>query len=170
MKAWLVTAVIVGLVAFVAVPFAIDAVSLTCFGDPVEAHLAIDTAEVRSRQVEVAGTTDLPDGAVIRYFFLHESELGDVTRLPRFQAGGETIAGAGQFRFKQLLVGWPEGEAVIDVWFEVGPEAPQPADVVEAFGANGQCLEGPEVGADSPGDRQTLNTDASVRLPHAEGP
>jgi hypothetical protein len=168
MKVWHVTALITGLVLLVAVPFAIDAVSLTCmpWNKPVEAHLTVESVEARAGQVAVHGSTDLPDRAIVQYFFLHSSELGDVTRLPQFQAGGAMTVSGGAFRFEESLSAWPEGEAVFDVWFEVGPESPQPAHVVAAYGSNGQCLTGPQVGTDSPGDRQVLRANARVSLPN----
>jgi hypothetical protein len=171
-REWLLTALIVGLAVLVAVPFAVDAVSSTCmpWDGRVETHLTIETADAQDGQVEVAGTTDLPDGAVVSYFFLHEDELGDVRTLPRYQAGGATSVHDGRLRFTEDLSGWPDGAAVLDLWFEVGPDAPQPAHVVEAFGATGQCLSGPQVSSDSPGDRKGLLTQARVTLPNSVGP
>jgi hypothetical protein len=132
--------------------------------DHVEAHLTIDRADVQDGQVSIAGTTDLPTDAVLDYFFIHEGEMGDVTRSPRFQAGGQTRVRDGQYSSADGLSAWPDGDAVFDVWFELGHDTSQPDHLVDRFGSRGQCLAGPQVGVDSPGDPNVLRAAGSVTL------
>lgn len=166
-RAWLPAILAASLVAVVAIPLIADEVSSACmpWDDRMEAHLSIDRVEAQDGEVSVSGTSDLPDDAVFGYFFLHEDELGDVTRVPRFQAGGETRVHDGQYSFAEDLSAWPDGDAVFDVWFQLGHDSPQPDHLVERFGTRGQCLTGPQVGVDSPGDPNVLRAGGSVTLP-----
>jgi hypothetical protein len=112
--------------------------------------------------VHASGTTDLPDGALLGYWVVPESELGDLTSDLEHQAGGSVEVERGRFSFFEDVSDWPEGRAVLEVWFSVSRDEPQPEQVVAAFGDNGQCLTGPQVGVDSPGDPKVLHTDTRV--------
>jgi hypothetical protein len=169
-RLWLPIA-LVGLVGIVAMPFVADELSNRCmpWQTPVEVHLKIESALAHDGRAEAAGTTDLPDGAVVAYFFLHNSEAADLINLPGYQAGGEARVVGGSFSFVEDLSDWPHGAALMDVWFQVGPENPQPPHVIDEFGENGQCMTGPQVGIDSPGDPKVLHTNARVTLPDSGG-
>ena len=162
---WLSIALI-GLLVVVAVLFTVaDELANRCmpWETPVAAHLSIDTAHEVDGRVEVTGAADLPNGALLYYCFYHGGEA-DFADLPEYEVAGEARVGDGRFTFADDLSGWPEGRAQLDVWFQVGQDSPQPAEVRKIFGTNGQCMTGPQVGVDSPGDPKVMLTRARVPM------
>jgi uncharacterized oligopeptide transporter (OPT) family protein len=149
-----------------AIPVAAEVYGDIChpWRQPTEAHMTVEAAQSAEGIVEVSGTTDLPDGAVVDYYFLHEAEMADLSRLPRYQASGRAEVRKGRFAVSQDLSSWPAGNAILGVEFAVGVDYPQPAQVIEIFGSQGECLAGPQVGVDSPGDPRTLYTERRLLL------
>ena len=141
-----------------------------------EAHLTV-SADVAAGLVHVHGTTDLPDGARLDYSFVPYAEIRqgvvgarpaslppDAVNIPAHQLGGDAQVEHGAFSFDADLRGWPQGPVVFTVTFAVGPEYPQPPQVVSRFGADGERLAGPHVHADSPGARNKMYVTTEVQL------
>jgi hypothetical protein len=141
-----------------------------------EAHLTV-SADVAAGVVHAHGTTDLPDGARLDYSFVPHAEIrqgvigarpaslppGAVT-IPAHQLGGDTQVEHGAFAFDADLHGWPQGAVVFTVTFAVGPQYPQPPQVVSRFGVDGEHLAGPQVFADFPGARNKMYVTTEVQL------
>ena len=110
----------------------------------------------------VSGTTDLPDGAVISYYWWHEIDTVDMDSVP----GGQVTVANGRFAFASDLSAWPAGTATAYITFGVDSEENiQPKQVVDRFGSQGEHLGGPQVYVDSPGDPKQLLVTTSVELP-----
>jgi hypothetical protein len=141
-----------------------------------EAHATV-SADVAAGVVHVHGTTDLPDGARLDYSFVPFAEIRqgvvgarpaslppDAVNIPAHQLGGDTEVEHGAFSFDADLRGWPHGPVIFTVTFAVGPQYPQPPQVVSRFGADGEHLAGPQVFADFPGARNKMYVTTEVQL------
>jgi hypothetical protein len=116
-------------------------------------------AEVRGRTVNVAGTTDLPDGAIINYYFVHEQDAVNGNAPP----GGLATVRDGLFEFEtHLPPAWPSGKVTLYCLFGISWEVEQPKAVVDRFGSRGERLAGPQVYVDSPGDDKQLLATAEL--------
>lgn len=118
---------------------------------------------VHGRAVSVAGTTDLPDGAVIDYYFWHSSPA--IGGNPPH--GGQVTVSAGRFAFETSLADWPPGTVTLYSDFSVGGSTEQPWMVIYRFGWQGERLSGPQVSVDSPGDPKHLVVTTPFELPAA---
>jgi len=117
------------------------------------------TSTVEGHTVHVSGTTDLPDGAVIGYYWWHD--IDTVATIP----GGLVTVADGRFAFVSDLSAWPAGTATAYISFGVNStENIQPKPVVDRFGSQGEHLGGPQVHVDSPGDPKQLLVTTSVEL------
>jgi len=96
----------------------------------------------------IAGTTDLPEGALISYEVRHEglSRRTDVA-LEKMFAEGDAKVSKGTFTTRVDLTGWPTGR--VEVWsaFQtiLGGSSKQPPDVIARFGEQGELLQGSNV-------------------------
>jgi hypothetical protein len=94
--------------------------------------------------VIVAGTTDLPDGALISFELRHE-RFGALPGATGFEDGATTVR-SGRFSERVGIDGWPGG--AIDVWAAFEPTSvhgAQPAPVLERYGRSGERLAGDNV-------------------------
>jgi hypothetical protein len=115
------------------------------------------TVSVVGRTVHVTGTTDLPNGAVIGYYYWSAADDGN------WPDGGAVTASDGRFQFDTDFTGWPGGTITVYTEFCVS-QCGQPQAVIERFGADGERLGGPQAGSES-GDPPTLQAIASFALP-----
>lgn len=104
--------------------------------------------------VRVEGTTTLPDGAVINYYYWHADEAVNLRNDGAH--GGLTTVRDGRFAFSSDLSDWPAGDITLVTEFSVGWGIEQPQDVIARFGSEGEHLAGPQVYVDSPGDPKKL--------------
>lgn len=113
--------------------------------------------------VRVTGTTNLPDGALINYFFLPEVGQGQVTD----EHGGTTEVHGNKYEVTADLSDWPSGKVTVYNEFSVayygGNEQPQ--NVIDVFGSQGEHMSGPQVYVDSPGDPKRLFVSVPFQLP-----
>jgi hypothetical protein len=97
---------------------------------------------VDHQQLNVSGTTSLPDGAVLGI----SAEDG-----PTFAQHWQTEVvkvpvSSGAFAYKFDLTGWGAGTVTTTVEFRMGPDQPQA--VVDRYGAHGDNIVGPDVSLD----------------------
>jgi hypothetical protein len=102
----------------------------------------------------VEGTTTLPEGAVIDYYYWHADDA--VNSRNDGAHGGTATVRDGRFAFTSDLSDWPSGRVTLYTQFSVGWGIEQPADVIARFGSEGEHLAGPQVYVDSPGDPKML--------------
>ena len=91
----------------------------------------------------VAGTTNLKDGALIRYEVQHEL-LGKHPLKPWMAEGTATVK-AGRYSAKVPVSGWPRGKVTVWAGFDCVVTPPQPKWVTTQFGERGERMEGPTV-------------------------
>jgi hypothetical protein len=115
------------------------------------------TVSVVGRVAHVTGTTDLPDGAVIGYYYWSAADDG------RWPDGGQVTANDGQFQFETDFTGWPGGTITLYTEFCVS-QCRQPQAVIDRFGPDAERLSGPQANSDS-GDPPTLQATASFAVP-----
>ena len=118
------------------------------------------TVAVRGLTVQITGTTDLPDGAVIGYYFVHE--LGPLQG--QEPDGGLTTVRNGRFDFQTDFTGWPGGAIALFTEFGVGSGYDQPQGVIDLFGADGEGISGPQAYSES-GDPPHLFATTTFVLP-----
>jgi hypothetical protein len=130
---------------------------------PAVSHLEATmhpTATVDGRTVHGSATTDLPDGALVSYYYLHEPGS--------FQGqepdGGLATVEDGRIAFDTDFTGWPGGSVTLYVEFGVGSGWDQPEAVVDRFGADGERIAGPQAVSDS-GDPPHLIATTRFVLP-----
>lgn len=155
-SAWFVPAIIVILLT----PVAWVAIALVVASHPTLTHVEATlqpVAAVQGRVLKVTGTTDLPDGAVLSYYFLHEL----ASLQGQEPEGGATAVRNGRFAFTTDFAGWPGGAITLYVEFGVGSGWEQPQVVIDRFGAYGERLAGPQAHSDS-GDPPTLSIGGRV--------
>jgi hypothetical protein len=119
---------------------------------------------VEGATAHVTGTTTLPDGAVINYYYSHELDAVNDRNEPH--AGTATVHD-GRFVFSADLSDWPAGTVTLYTEFSVAWGVEQPADVVARFGSEGEHMAGPQVYVDSPGDPKMLLVPVEFDLPSA---
>jgi hypothetical protein len=130
----------------------------------VSASMALDPT-ANGRVIQVAATTDLPDGARIFYYFYHERNDVEWTGgLPPYNVQGYTEVAGGKFRFEGDLSTWPPG--VVTIWAEFAVyEGEQPAHILELFGQLGERLGGPQSSYADSSDYKQLYVETDVTLP-----
>lgn len=131
----------------------------------VEASLS-PKVSLAGTSAHVDGTTTLPDGAVVEYYYGHELEAVNARNDPHY---GTVSVRDGQFHFVTDLSDWPAGKVTLNVEFSVAWEVEQPADVRARFGSQGERLDGPQVYVGSPGDPKMLFTSVAFELPSQSG-
>lgn len=109
---------------------------------------------VAGTRVRVEGTTTLPNGAIIDYYYWHGDDAVN-TRNDGAHGGLATVRD-GRFAFSTDLSDWPAGDVTLYTQFSVGWDVEQPQDVIARFGSEGEHLAGPQVYVDSPGDPKML--------------
>jgi hypothetical protein len=127
---------------------------------PKASAVLVVTPTVRGTVLSVDGSTDLPDGTLMRVNIWHEvldealNEVGrngtDVNLAdPRmaYEVDQQPVVIAGRFRVISDLSAWPRGQITIWTGFEPSPD--QPPATVARFGANGERLGGPGVTYDN---------------------
>jgi hypothetical protein len=112
------------------------------------------TVSMDGATAQVEGTTTLPDGAVINYYYWHADDA--VNSRNDGAHGGLATVHDGRFAFASDLSDWPPGRVTLYTEFSVGWDTEQPADVVSRFGSEGEHMAGPQVYVDSPGDPKML--------------
>jgi hypothetical protein len=122
---------------------------------------------VEGRSVRVTGTTDLPDGAVIDFYYWHEL---DSVNDRNDSHGSDATVRSGTFEFETDLTDWPGGTVTMIATFSVAWGTEQPQVVLDRFGSKGERLAGPQVHVDSPGDPKQLLVTATFELPPAPTP
>ncbi len=99
----------------------------------LNAHLNGDT-------LNIEGSTDLPDGAVIIYeISLMPPASGPIRELILTNRGA-TVSG-GKYAATEDIAKWPEGDFRVYIAFQPA-FGDQPAAIIERFGETGQHLEG----------------------------
>jgi hypothetical protein len=127
----------------------------TSAGDAVQ--LELTEAVVENGRLRLQGTTDVPDGAILRYRVEHDGfASGDFDG----QLLGELTVANGAFSADMDVDGWPRGHAF--TWISMEMHG-QPASVVEAYGADGERLAGPDVIRVADGNKVEIKVD--VELP-----
>lgn len=114
----------------------------------VNATLQLEAA-VEGDMVRVNGTTDLPDGALIDYWFWRDDAINE---------GPTGVADVldGRFSFEHDVSGLKRGQWEIQASFSTVWGSKQPKTVTDTFGSEGEHLAGPQVYVDSPGDAKQL--------------
>ena len=115
------------------------------------------TVSVVGRTVHVIGTTDLPDGALIGYYFWNAADDGN------WPDGGLVTVRNGRFEFETDFTGWPGGTITVYTEFCVS-QCDQPQAVIDRFGANAERLSGPQAYSES-GDPPTVQATNTFVLP-----
>jgi hypothetical protein len=108
--------------------------------------------------VRVRGTTDLPDGALIDYWFWRDDAINE-------GPAGVAEVRDGKFSFEHDVSGLRRGMWEIQASFSTMWGSAQPQVVTDRFGADGEHLAGPQVYVDSPGDAKQLLVTTTVDLP-----
>jgi hypothetical protein len=116
------------------------------------------TAVVEGRTVKVTGTTSVPDGAIIDYYFWREP-YDDA-----FPEDGNVVVANGMFAFTADLAALPPGAANVNVGFECSYPG-QPAALLDLFGTDCEHLAGDQMYVDSPGDPKQLSVTVNFRVP-----
>jgi hypothetical protein len=114
-----------------------------------------------ARLATVLGTTNLPDGAVLHFYFWHES---DAENIGDFHSGS-TIVEDGRFEYSRDLSDFGAGTVTAFTEFSIEWDVAQPPHVLDRFGSQGERLEGPQVVVDSPGDPRVLVAATQFELP-----
>ncbi len=117
----------------------------------VEAHIT-PVVDLEGTTAHVRATTDLPDGAVVSYYFWHERDSENVGD---FHSGSVT-AQRGRFAFTADLSDFSPGTLTLHAEFGVTWDVEQPPNVLELFGSEGERLAGPQVYVESPGEPRVL--------------
>ncbi len=114
-------------------------------------------ASVDGDTVRVVGTTDLPDGALIDYWFWRDDAIngGPI---------GVTEVRGGTFSFEHEVSGLRRGRWDIEASFSTMWGSEQSRHVTDLFGAEGEHLAGPQVYVDSLGDAKQLRATTTVDL------
>ena len=107
----------------------------------------------------MTGSTDLPDGSVLNYYF--DRAPFD----PAMPDGADLVVTRGAFQFTADLRSWRPGAADVYVEFGCWGEGSQPADVMKLVGSACEHLVGDQVYVDSPGDPKTLSTKVGFTVP-----
>ncbi len=106
----------------------------------VEVALTL-TPTVRGSRLTLAGTTDLPDGAILIYEVRHERWSAAGER--QWLRDGRMVVEDGAFSARVRLGSWPAG--TLDAWIAfqtVLPEGQQPEAMIALFGDLGQRIGG----------------------------
>jgi hypothetical protein len=122
----------------------------------VSATMQLD-AKVDGDTVRVNGTTDLPDGALIDYWFWRDDAINE-------GPAGAAEVGDGRFSFARDVSGLKRGQWEIQASFSTAWGSTQPKTVTDLFGSEGEHLAGPQVYVDSPGDPKQLLVSVQVEL------
>lgn len=117
-------------------------------------------AAVTGRTVEIAGTTNLPDGARIWVSYWQQS-------YPTHDDA--TTVRDGRFAFTSDLTDHPAGTVTAELEFSIGWRSPdQPAEIAERYGGeSAQCLWGAEQAVSDSGDPPKLLAPVTFELPSA---
>lgn len=120
---------------------------LAFFGCRVGESVTLEPAAsvIDGPRVQVSGTTDLPDGAVLIYQLQHERWMNQPpTAQPQWIVEGSMSVSGGRFSATEDVMGWPSGRVEAWVGFQSG-DSEQPAAVAERYGREGERLVGPNV-------------------------
>ena len=112
----------------------------------VSASLTIEP-DLRNGRLTIAGTTDLPDGAILMYEARHENWVN--AGEPVWLRAGQVAVQDGAYSERLNLRRWPAG--TIDVWVSfqtVLLEGSQPEPILAVYGALGEHLIGENVTAE----------------------
>lgn len=127
------------------------------------------TVSVDGGRVAIHGTTDLPDGAIVRIQALQLDEWDrassdgvqpDIDTWSWADYDDAVVAG-GLFTHTFEIGGWPSGRGLAVVYFWV--DGSQPGAVTDRFGASGERLKGPDVTGDGYGP--TLEIQRVFQIP-----
>jgi hypothetical protein len=124
------------------------------------ADFVIDLAVVEDAVLRIEGSGTLPDGARLSYEVKHDGfDVGDYDG---YETGQIEFSG-GTFSFEMSLADWPTGAALIQLVFEMEPSGdPQPAAVIDLYGADGARLTGPNV--EEFGGRRTITVTGDAEI------
>ncbi|MDP6372084.1 MAG: hypothetical protein QF463_09460 [Vicinamibacterales bacterium] len=134
--------------------------AVSCATPPPTVQLTMDV-EREGARVNISGTTDLADGALLAYELRHEHLAYD-PETPRdmlFLEGVTTVSD-GRFEAEVDLSSFEPG--AIEVWVSfqmrfINSDRTQPSPIVRQFGARGELLEGTNVSAHDDGKRVELS-------------
>ena len=119
-------------------------------------NLDITESVIASGAFRLSGTTNIPDGATLSYRVEHDGfASGDFDG----QLMGDLPVADGAFDVELDVTGWPTGHAT--TWISLEMRG-QPAAVVEAYGANGEQLAGPNVISSGSAKRVELKIDVPI--------
>tara|TARA_B100002003_G_scaffold243775_1_gene268748 strand:+ start:241 stop:714 length:474 start_codon:yes stop_codon:yes gene_type:complete len=124
--------------------------ALSCATPPPTVELTMGV-EREGARVQISGTTDLADGAILAYELRHEHLAYD-PETPRdmlFLEGLTTVSDGG-FEAEVNLSSFEPGEIEVWVSFQmrfINSDRMQPGSIVRQFGARGELLEGANVSA-----------------------
>jgi len=129
---------------------------------PFQGHVeTIDVVgRVEGHRLHVAGTTTLPDGALIDWSVWRDPQV-DLSDLP----GGQATATAGSLSFDTDLTGWVPGPAELYISFGCDWGTVQPKPVTDLVGDHCEHLRGEQVYVDSPGDPKQLFVKVAFVVP-----
>jgi hypothetical protein len=125
-------------------------------------------ATLDGRLLNIDGTSDLPDGAILSWVVAHELTTKDINgpgphdpSVPDLKSGA-AVLNDGHFHAESDLRAWPPGNVEITIQFI--PWVGQPPAIVARFGEAGERLDGPDVHPDS-GDERELMVWSELVLP-----
>jgi hypothetical protein len=116
-------------------------------------------AGVDGDTVRIAGSTNLPDGALVDYWFYQGFGLGEDG------PAGTAQVQDGNFVIEHDMTGYGRGEWKVEASFSTVWGSEQPSNVIALVGDEGEHLAGPQVYVDSPGDAKQIFVSTSVTLP-----
>ena len=114
---------------------------------------------VEGDTVHIAGTTNLPDGALVDYWFYQEFGQGEDG------PAGTAEVKDGNFVIEHDMTGYERGAWKVEASFSTVWGSEQPSRVTALVGDEGEHLAGPQVSVDSPGDAKQIFVSTSVTLP-----
>lgn len=116
-------------------------------------------ARVNGHTVRVTGTTTLPDGSLIDYYFVPDPPDQGAAR------GGQTTVVGGRFAFEADLTHATSGSTQAVVSFSCDWGSVQPKPATDVVGEHCEHLAGDQVYVDSPGDPKQLIVDVQFVAP-----
>jgi hypothetical protein len=113
---------------------------------------------VERNSVRIVGITDLPDGALVDYYYWRDDAINE-------GPVGVVEVKDGRFSFEDEVSGLRPGKWTIQASFSTlwGPQ--QPKHITDVFGSEGEHLAGPQVYVDSPGDAKQIVASTEVEVP-----
>jgi hypothetical protein len=115
-------------------------------------------AVVEGNTVHVVGITDLPDGALIDYYYWRDDAINE-------GPVGVVEVEDGSFSFEDDISELRPGRWSIEASFSTLWGSQQPEHITDLFGSEGEHLAGPQVYVDSPGDAKQIVVSTDVEVP-----